>query len=131
MGEDSTPLLPRAKWRVRVPSGEAMLRPKLWAQERRSNPTITQAPNKNAPVGGGFVWWRVRDSNPRRLSRLIYSQIPLAARVTRRLRTSAPLNNTGRSPAVKIQLRYDFAPAAFAYSFALFATSDMYLGTWL
>jgi hypothetical protein len=32
---------------------------------------------------------------------------------------------------VKIQLRYDFAPAAFAYSFALFATSDMYLGTWL
>ena len=27
--------------------------------------------------------WRVRDSNPRRLSRLIYSQIPLAAWVTR------------------------------------------------
>lgn len=26
--------------------------------------------------------WQVRDSNPRRLSRLIYSQIPLAARVT-------------------------------------------------
>ena len=29
------------------------------------------------------AWWRVRDSNPRRLSRLIYSQIPLAAWVTR------------------------------------------------
>lgn len=29
------------------------------------------------------VWWRVRDSNPRMLSSLIYSQIPLAAWVTR------------------------------------------------
>ena len=40
---------------------------------------------KNAPtfVGAFFVWWRVRDSNPRRLRRLIYSQIPLAAWVTR------------------------------------------------
>jgi hypothetical protein len=75
--------------------------------------------------------WRVRDSNPRRLSRLIYSQIPLAARVTRRLRTSAPLNNTGRSPAVKIRPHYDFAPTTFAYSIALFATSVMYFETWL
>ena len=33
--------------------------------------------------GVGFLWL-VRDSNPRRLSRLIYSQIPLAAWVTSR-----------------------------------------------
>jgi hypothetical protein len=65
------------------------------------------------------------------LSSLIYSQIPLAAWVTRQLRTSAPLNNTGRSPAVKIRVSYDLAPAALAYSFDLFATSVMYFGTWL
>ena len=29
-------------------------------------------------------WWRVRDSNPRSIPRLIYSQLPLAARATRR-----------------------------------------------
>src|SRR5690606_38469273 len=33
--------------------------------------------------------WRVRDSNPRRLSRLIYSKIPLAARETRHARAEA------------------------------------------
>ena len=31
-----------------------------------------------------LLGWRVRDSNPRMLSSLIYSQIPLAAWVTRR-----------------------------------------------
>lgn len=28
-------------------------------------------------------WWRVRDSNPRSILQLIYSQLPLAARETR------------------------------------------------
>ncbi len=120
--EESSPLVPRAKWRVRVQSGrgfdsptaqhevasegprcDAVRRLESGAQESlaakqcfapsqgpsSSNSTITQAPNKNAPEGGGFVWWRVRDSNPRRLSRLIYSQIPLAARVTRRVHVSS------------------------------------------
>ena len=34
--------------------------------------------------------WRVRDSNPRRLRRLIYSQIPLAAWVTRLVHSGTP-----------------------------------------
>lgn len=53
---------------------------------------------RNAPltvfslVSGAFrLEWQVRDSNPRRLSRLIYSQIPLAAWVTCR--------GSGRCPA--------------------------------
>lgn len=36
---------------------------------------------------GFYSGWRVRDSNPRRQCQLIYSQPPLAARVTRRVRT--------------------------------------------
>lgn len=44
-------------------------------------------------TGAFYVVWRVRDSNPRRLSRLIYSQIPLAARATRR-RPGAPDRDT-------------------------------------
>ena len=36
---------------------------------------------KTHPWRGGFLWL-VRDSNPRSLRRLIYSQIPLAAWVT-------------------------------------------------
>src|SRR5690606_41255463 len=45
------------------------------ARAKRSGP---------APEGRGRGTWRVRDSNPRRLCQLIYSQPPLATRVTRR-----------------------------------------------
>src|SRR5690606_31500744 len=40
------------------------------------------------------LWWRVRDSNPRRQCQLIYSQPPLATRVTRRAVTP-PLTEQG------------------------------------
>ena len=40
--------------------------------------------------GVGFLWL-VRDSNPRRLSRLIYSQIPLAAWVTSQMHPRPPV----------------------------------------
>ena len=39
--------------------------------------------------------WRVRDSNPRMLSSLIYSQIPLAAWVTRRRTRPSSAHNRG------------------------------------
>ena len=53
--------------------------PQLKPNER---PTKQETPD----LSGVSYVWLVRDSNPRRLSRLIYSQIPLAAWVTSRLR---------------------------------------------
>ena len=41
--------------------------------------------------------WLVRDSNPRRLSRLIYSQIPLAAWVTSQCSRPPVISRTGAS----------------------------------
>jgi len=52
----------------------------------------TSAKKKTPPtpmllsVGGAFPMWLVRDSNPRRLSQLIYSQFPLATWVTSQMR---------------------------------------------
>ena len=50
-------------------------------------PTQRRSPDLAPPARfrASLGWWQVRDSNPRRLSRLIYSQIPLAARVTCRV----------------------------------------------
>ena len=45
---------------------------------------LTSPQSRKHPEWGCFALWLVRDSNPRRLSRLIYSQIPLAAWVTSR-----------------------------------------------
>lgn len=36
-----------------------------------------------------FEWWRVRDSNPRSIAQLIYSQSPLATRETRRVQSGS------------------------------------------
>lgn len=36
-----------------------------------------------------FEWWRVRDSNPRSIAQLIYSQSPLATRETRRVQSDS------------------------------------------
>jgi hypothetical protein len=46
------------------------------------------------PVFTGM--WRVRDSNPRSITRLIYSQIPLAARVTRHARPAHVITDRKR-----------------------------------
>ncbi len=64
-----------------------------WGERVGHDPSMPERDacrNANGPVRGGrgrFIEWRVRDSNPRRLRRLIYSQIPLAAWVTRHVRT--------------------------------------------
>gem|GEM_PF-4424346 len=57
----------------------------LWAQCGQTAIDRTESPFSLENVGekGLISRWRVRDSNPRRLRRLIYSQIPLAAWVTR------------------------------------------------
>ena len=54
----------------------------------------TRSPSnaKNAPIRGVFlVVWLVRDSNPRRLSQLIYSQFPLATWVTSQMHFRPPV----------------------------------------
>ena len=55
-------------------------------QTNRRGPA--QRKERARPMAGLFLWWRVRDSNPRMLSSLIYSQIPLAAWVTRQAHPS-------------------------------------------
>ena len=62
---------------------------------RRIEPRRRRRRPRGAPLSD---LWRVRDSNPRRLRRLIYSQIPLAAWVTRRVRTR---------PACTVERRLD------------------------
>lgn len=55
-----------------------------WAKKTKS--TTRQMVNHRARLvgpNGQKILWRVRDSNPRRQCQLIYSQIPLAAWVTR------------------------------------------------
>ena len=49
-------------------------------RSRRPRPRARKNP-RNHVVPGIFIWWQMRDSNPRRQCQLIYSQPPLAARV--------------------------------------------------
>src|SRR4051812_21000220 len=74
--------------RVRPEGGEAKdFRPLIPCSFQQKGPDFRGSPGL----------WRVRDSNPRRLRRLIYSQIPLAAWVTRQIRGAArsAVNDTG------------------------------------
>ncbi len=66
------------------------------------NPPSTTTPTKIAPVGGYFHSWRVRDSNPRMLSSLIYSQIPLAAWVTRHRTPNHVKHNQARLTTIPV-----------------------------
>lgn len=59
----------------------------------------TKDPRKSL-IFRGFQEWRVRDSNPRSITRLIYSQIPLAARVTRQARPTDVIIDRKRSDNV-------------------------------
>ena len=45
-----------------------------------------KAPSPAENLDGAWEWWARRDLNPRRLSRLVYSQIPLATRALTRRR---------------------------------------------
>lgn len=47
-------------------------------------------------------WWRVRDSNPRSRRRLIYSQIPLAAWVTRHVVANRTLARSATSQGYSV-----------------------------
>ena len=51
-----------------------------------SLPRVTLAKRSQGALGlpRERIWWAVRDLNPRRRSRLVYSQIPLATRATTR-----------------------------------------------
>ena len=72
-----------------VALGMTLERPTRAHPEIRANVRSSQArefgpatEKDRAKRGNGFRWWQVRDSNPRRQCRLIYSQLPLAARAT-------------------------------------------------
>ncbi len=56
---------------------------------------IRPAETTKAPDHRGFHTWRVRDSNPRSRRQLIYSQIPLAAWVTRHRTRPRSAHNRG------------------------------------
>ena len=55
---------------------------------------------ENRALSWDFMVWRVRDSNPRSLRRLIYSQIPLATWVTRQARPPSVITDRRRSDNV-------------------------------
>ena len=60
---------------------------------------------KDPSADRSFVFvWLVRDSNPRRLSRLIYSQIPLAAWVTSQCSRPPVISRTGACKEYPINL---------------------------
>ena len=74
--------------------GAAFIGARILAAASRTERQARRAPEQK-PGGASFVWWRVRDSNPRSLSRLIYSQIPLAAWVTRQGAPARLFQSTG------------------------------------
>ncbi len=56
---------------------------------------LTHVATQVRPMSRLITTWRVRDSNPRSLRRLIYSQIPLATWVTRQGAPAQLLQSTG------------------------------------
>ena len=102
--------------------------PGRWPSSRN----VTYDATHLRPMSRLITWWQVRDSNPRMLSSLIYSQIPLAAWVTRQVRTHPAFSVDQRRdvlilpvwPAPRIEIGSDPAAVSGAGTTRSFQSSS-------